>query len=160
MSNFEQLKYVFDTDKLFTEANSVIENAGWGDRYQIHLTHHPDTPQWFFGSKMTSKGCTQLNDFLKGSYIEETLNTIKKDYEVGRVRLMLLRKEKCYTLHSDSSRRIHIPLQTNRECLMIVGNEAVHMPEKTVWLADTTKLHSAMNGSYEKDRIHLLLDVI
>lgn len=62
----------------------------------------------------------------------------------------------CYTFHSDSSPRIHVPIITNKESFLVFMHSGIHHLEigKVYWV-DTTQIHSAMNGSSEW-RLHLV----
>lgn len=54
--------------------------------------------------------------------------------------------------------RIHIPIQTNAECLFEVDGEIINMKEGEIWeINNDEKYHSVWNKG-AKDRIHLLID--
>ena len=56
------------------------------------------------------------------------------------------------------SRRIHIPIETNPDCIFTVGNESINMKEGEIWEMNNDKLeHSVVNNGYE-DRVHLIID--
>jgi len=163
LDNFIRLDYKFDVDLLKKDVYNVVENVGWGDKNQICLTHPPEKEDWFFGTGplTASKTFTQLNRFLYGSYFETTYNTIKNEYPVGRVRLMMLPGQKCFSIHADITKRIHIPVETNEQCMMIIDNEVKHMPaDGSAWLTNTTRPHTALNGNLIFDRLHILFDLL
>lgn len=163
MDNFIRLDYQFDVDLLKKDVYNVVENVGWGDKNQICLTHPPGQPNWFHGTGplVANKTFTELNRFLNGQYIQSVYNTIKSDYPIGRVRIMLLPGQKCFSLHADITKRIHLPLETNEQCMMIIDNEVKYMPaDGSVWLTNTTRPHTAVNGNLMFDRIHLLFDLL
>ena len=163
MDNFIRLDYKFDLDLLKKDLYNVINTAGWGDKHQICLTHRPESESWFEGggSFILHKDYTVMNKFLNDSYYEEVHNTLIKDYPFGRVRLMLLHGQRCYSLHADTTKRIHIPIETNDQCLMIIDDEVKRMPaDGSAWLTNTTKPHTALNGNLIFDRVHLLFDLV
>lgn len=142
---------------------TVSKLVGWGNVNQICLTHAPGEQDWFKGTGplMTCRNFTEMNSYFIGSYFQNVLDTLKKDYSIGRVRLMLLPGQKCFSIHADSTKRIHLPLTTNENCMMIVDNEVKHMPaDGGVWLTNTTRPHTALNGNLIFDRIHILFDLL
>lgn len=94
---------------------------------------------------------------LKGSYIEKWLNSLT-EYRVVRTRLMYMLPRSCYSIHSDPYPRIHLPVITNKQCLMCFPDHSAmeHMPaDGTSYYVDTTKRHTFINCS-EAVRIHLV----
>lgn len=163
MDNFIRLDYEFDVDFLKQEVYNLTNLYGWGDLGQLCITNPPGENDFFkgIGPLMTSKNFTVLNKFLNGQYIEKVYNTIKNDYPVGRVRIMLLPGQKCYSIHADVTKRIHIPIETNDQCMMIINDEVKRMPaDGGAWLTNTTKPHTALNGNHVFNRIHLLFDLL
>lgn len=163
MSNFIRLDYQFDIDTLRSNVYNVIETVGWGEKNQICLTHTPGIPDWYHGTGplIANKNFTELNKFLSGQYIEEVYTSIKNDYPIGRVRVMLLTGQKCFSIHADVTKRIHIPIETNDQCMMIIEDEVKRMPaDGRAWLTNTTKPHTALNGNLIFNRIHLLFDLL
>lgn len=54
--------------------------------------------------------------------------------------------------------RIHIPIKTNPEAIMIIEGKDYHIPLNTAWALDTSGLHALSNGSLD-NRIHLVIDI-
>ena len=170
VSNYSKLNYNFDVDRLAVEALELFEK--YGSSGQISLKHRENTDkesQWDDGigsaigdgQFLNTKEYIVLNEMLKGSYIEVIHNTIEKDYNFGRMRLMKLTGRKCMSLHTDMEKRIHIPITTNENCLMIVDDEVIHMPaDGNAYLVNTIKRHTALNSNKDFDRIHLMFDLI
>ena len=72
---------------------------------------------------------------------------------------MIMYEKSCYSYHTDKTPRIHIPLITNDKCFMIVDDEVIRLPANgDVYLIDTTKFHTFLNGSWET-RIHIVGNV-
>lgn len=58
-----------------------------------------------------------------------------------------------------SSRRVHLPIQTNLGCTFTVGSETMHLSKGEIWEINNTGLpHSVLNGGGEH-RVHLIVDV-
>ena len=171
MDNFIRLDYDFDIDKLLSECYNVIDSVGL-QYNQIGLTHskvikyRKKVNVWFdaVGSKSPrdEKNYVVFNEKLKGSYLEKVYNDIQKYYTVGRVRIMCLSNKTCYSLHADYEKRLHLPIQTNEKCLLLVDNKALHLPaDGNAYLVDTTKQHTALNGNKgEFNRIHIIFNLI
>jgi hypothetical protein len=75
-------------------------------------------------------------------------NTVLKEYAMFRTRVMKMIKGTAYGIHVDNTPRIHIPLETNENCLFIIDDVVYRMPaDGSVYFADTTKLHTAINAN-------------
>jgi hypothetical protein len=49
------------------------------------------------------------------------INSIMNEYVLRYTRLMVLKPKTCYTYHIDKSKRVHIPLITNKENVFVVS---------------------------------------
>jgi len=182
-----ELEYSFDIKQLVQECNSLIDTVGLHKHHnQISLKHTEDDTfenVWYQGCgsltykfgedffhkngklkeneiKLNQTDFTQLNRTLNGTYLEEVHNIISNSYNFGRFRLMAIPHKKCMSMHRDSSKRIHIPIKTNENCLMIIDNKVYHMPANgNAYLTDTTKPHTAFNANHSFIRLHLLFDL-
>ena len=84
------------------------------------------------------------------------INSIIKEHNLYRVRLMNLKSKTCYTYHKDQCKRFHIPIITNENCFFIVDDNLIRYPaDGNYYIVDTDKKHTAINASKE-DRIHLI----
>lgn len=108
--------------------------------------------------KVTEKDFNKIVPELKGLYLYEILEHLQRKFNIGRTRLMLSKPKTCLTWHKDSTYRIHLPIFTQEGCIMVWENCTLHMPQGSLYWADTTKLHTAFNGSF-KERIHLVATV-
>lgn len=99
---------------------------------------------------------TFINPELKGTVVDRWLKSL--GFGTHRARLMFMSGRKCYSIHKDITPRVHIPLITNKDCLMCFPQHSVmqHMPAtgESYWV-DTTKEHTFINCS-SLDRIHLV----
>ena len=98
----------------------------------------------------------QEKDFKIPLFDMPYINSIIEKYNMYRTRLMLQYEVECYTYHQDFSPRIHIPVETNENCLFILEDKIHRLNDDgTVYWVDTTKKHTAMNGS-RKNRYHIV----
>jgi hypothetical protein len=72
-----------------------------------------------------------------------------------RCRIMISDPKGCMSMHRDASPRIHLPVKTNKDCLMIIDGKCYHLEAGNCYLTDTTKYHTALNASRE-NRIHII----
>jgi hypothetical protein len=97
----------------------------------------------------------KTNPFFKDTIFEKLI----ADYKMTRTRLMWVNRMSCYSIHKDSTPRVHIPLITNPECYFVFKNndtaQLTHMTTGHVYWADTRRDHTFMNCS-EMDRLHLV----
>jgi len=95
-------------------------------------------------------------DFIYPNFDIPYINSIIKKLNMYRTRVLLLKPKVCYTIHTDSSKRIHIPIYTNEKCWLIVNKDIIHLPaDGNYYEIDTTQEHTALNGSPE-DRVHIV----
>jgi hypothetical protein len=104
----------------------------------------------------TSRGkdleCTQINPLFKDTIFEEII----KEYDLKRTRLMWVYPFACYSMHCDTTPRIHIPLITNSECYFVFKKGLVeHLKAGSTYWVDTRFLHTFINCSDQK-RLHLV----
>ena len=103
---------------------------------------------------------TELVPEFRNTYFEEVYNILKRNFKLGRVRILLKEPRSTLSWHRDPEPRLHIPIITNPGCLMVIDNVARHMPaDGSVWITNNTKYHNAFNGG-EENRIHLVACVL
>ena len=84
------------------------------------------------------------------------INSIIKEHNLYRVRLMNLKSKTCYSYHKDQGKRFHIPIITNENCFFIVEDKLIrYSADGNYCIVDTSKKHTAVNAFW-KDRIHLI----
>ena len=100
-----------------------------------------------------------ISDY-KETYFKEVVETLQKNYKLGRVRILLKKPRSTLSWHRDPEPRLHIPIITNPGSIMVIDNVAKHMPaDGSVWITNNTKYHNAFNGG-EENRIHLVACVL
>ena len=103
---------------------------------------------------------TELVPEFHNTYFEEVYNTLKKNFKLGRVRILLKEPRSTLSWHRDPEPRLHIPIITNPGCRMVIENIAKHMPaDGTITITNNTKYHNFFNGG-EQERIHLVACVL
>lgn len=95
---------------------------------------------------------TNLNPHFKDTIFGELVNK----YDMSRARLMWVNSYACYSVHADTTPRIHIPIITNPECYFVFKKGSLHhMPTGLSYWVDTRLHHTFMNCS-DQPRLHLV----
>lgn len=95
---------------------------------------------------------TNLNPFFKDTIFENIIS----EYNIKRARFMWSGPYSCYSMHTDSTPRIHIPLITNKDCYFLFKNSSPqHMDPGYSYWVDTTKHHTFINCS-DASRLHFI----
>ena len=106
---------------------------------------------------------TKYTEFIpefKGTYFEEVFNILRKNFKLGRVRILLKEPRSTLSWHRDPEPRLHIPIYTNPGAIMVIDKRAQHMPaDGSVWVTNNLKYHNAFNGG-EENRVHLVACVL
>ena len=103
---------------------------------------------------------TEFVEDFKNTYFKEVYDNLSKRYKLGRVRLLLKEPRSTLSWHRDPEPRLHIPIYTNPGCLMVIDNNAKHLPaDGSVWVTNNLKYHNAFNGG-EENRVHLVACVL
>jgi hypothetical protein len=96
-----------------------------------------------------------FHKFYKNSYVQKLDESL--NLNIYRWRWMILFGKSCYSLHQDSTQRVHIPIISNPQSFLIFKDPAAlfELSVGKTYLVDTRKTHSAMNG-HETWRVHLV----
>ena len=106
--------------------------------------------------KLHEQDFTVLCNIFRNTAFEEIYNILNKKYIIGRLRLFKSEPKTCLSWHTDKGpSRLHYPIKTQPGCFMVIEDEVKHMEQNKWWITDTSKPHSAFNGSKES-RIHLV----
>lgn len=155
MSNLNQIALQHrgvEPDKQLTEScQSLIYD--W-DNYNVNT--HKEVP--LRTEKLLESSFIEPCDFFKGTYIEEVVGQLRKEYNVYRGRMMLSRYKTCLSMHTDPTPRLHVPLITNPDAFMVVDNQIIRLPYGGTYIVDTRLPHTAINAG-TKHRIHLVFCV-
>jgi len=185
--DFHKQEIKFDSQKLKNALKEVLKIKGFDSSLGIShfaaipLTQIPGDPESIKGSKARGVYWTkpdstgievsrdikinegEYTEFVKEfehTYFKEVFDELKKNYKLGRVRLLLKEPRSTLSWHRDPEPRLHIPIVTNPGCLMVIDKTAQHMPaDGNVWVTNNTKYHNAFNGG-EENRVHLVACVL
>lgn len=100
----------------------------------------------------------------KRNEISYQLDEIYKKFQsvkLSRGRILLAMPQFRMHQHTDGPfvMTLHIPIQTNENCLIVVNNNAYHLPATgDAYLLNATRPHYAINNSKE-DRIHITFPI-
>ena len=177
---YKQLYYNINEQLLKEEVLSILEKHPlhlWDK--QLCLTHPKNcNDTWYHGSGsaeyitennkdfkqydretlLKETDFTELNNELKAwPYIFELIQNLKKQYQLGRIRIMVSERKHVLTWHRDTEDRLHIPVITHEGCRMVIEEESFHMTTGEIWQVNTNeKYHTAFNGSPLDERIHIV----
>ena len=186
-NDFQKQKIKFDINKLKEAYSQVLKIKdfqgveGVTNFGAISLTQIPGDPDSIKGNKARGVFWTKpdqsgkevvrdqmideaaysefISDY-KETYFKEVVETLQKNYKIGRVRILLKKPRSTLSWHRDPEPRLHIPIITNPGSIMVIDNVAKHMPaDGSVWITNNTKYHNAFNGG-EENRIHLVACVL
>jgi hypothetical protein len=134
---------------------SKIQWTDFGNKQQAGLQFKDTEDQWDSAvgkSKGYERDYTNLNPIFKDTVFEEIINK----YNLSRTRLMVVNPMTCYSMHKDSTPRIHIPMITNSECYFVFKQGIIqHLPLGHVYWTNTVEPHTFMNCS-DHHRLHLV----
>jgi hypothetical protein len=98
-------------------------------------------------------------DMFKDTIFDKIIQKLKgKNINVTRGRFMYMLHKTCLTMHKDPSPRVHIPIYTNENCMMLFNDKVVRLPFGGTYYVDTTIPHTALNASKDP-RVHLIFSV-
>ena len=186
-NDFQKQNIKFDIKKLKEAYQQILKIRdfqgveGVSNFGAISLTQIPGDPDSIKGNKargvfwtkpdQTGKEVTRdqmideaaysefISDY-KDTYFKEVVETLQKNYKIGRVRILLKKPRSTLSWHRDPEPRLHIPIITNPGSIMVIDNIAKHLPaDGSVWITNNRKYHNAFNGG-EEDRIHLVACVL
>lgn len=148
-----------NVEPILKEYYSIQDNIQWTSYNlkgkQCSLQYRENEDPWTSSvgrSKGEELSYGILNDFFKNTIFE----TIIRNYNLKRTRLMWLEPYSCYSMHNDETPRIHIPLITNQGCYFLFKIGLIkHLEIGNVYWVDTRKLHTFVNTS-EYARLHLV----
>ena len=153
-----KLLETINTQEILKNFNLLEEKIIWTDFSQGRQTglQYKLGEDFWTSSVGKSQGAeleyTELNPFFKDTIFE----TIIEKYNLKRTRLMWVNQKSCYSLHSDETARIHIPLITDPECYFLFKPGSLHhLPTDSVWWVNTKLRHTFLNCS-EHPRLHLV----
>jgi len=163
MKLVEEIDYQFDFDKLKEQLPKISSNSIWYRFSGMSIQHR----QGIFSPWDLVDGLESLQ--LYGNCTEKDFNVVQKtfkntefekvinDFNLVRSRVMLQKGTKCYSIHSDLTWRLHIPIETDDMCIFYFPDhkEHFHLEKGKIYKVNTTERHTFVNASNE-DRIHFI----
>jgi hypothetical protein len=106
-----------------------------------------------YGKGCTDKDFNNIHKNFKNTEYEKIVN----NFNLVRSRIMLMHHKTCYSIHDDLSWRLHIPIETNPNCLFYFPDHKEHfyLEEGKIYKVNTTERHTFMNTG-KIHRIHFL----
>lgn len=101
----------------------------------------------------TEKDFNVVHKNFKNTEYERIIN----DFNLVRSRVMLMSEKQCYSIHRDNTWRLHIPIETNPDCLFYFPDykEHFHLELGKVYKVNTTERHTFLNAQKD-DRKHFV----
>ena len=164
MKLIEKLDYQFNFKKLKNECPNITRDTLGLRMKGLSIQHRKNIlDPWNIIDGLESirhydKNCTEEDfNIIHKNFINTEYESIITDFKLVRSRLMLLESTRCYSIHQDTSWRLHIPIVTNPGCLFYFPDhkEHFHLEEGKVYKVNTTERHTFLNTSTE-DRIHFI----
>ena len=160
---YRKLEDTVDLRRLQSESWSLMADVLFDERNQICL-QTGGIDDWYEGTGAMVDG-EDLSKFdavhpkLIGTWWETFLRDFP--YKVSRTRIARLLPRRCYSVHRDFHRTLHIAIHTNPKSYFLFINEQklVHMDlDSHIYYMDTKRPHTAFNGG-NNSRIHLMMRV-
>jgi hypothetical protein len=146
---------IFDIERIKTEIDILVQRHGWSRAENQLSLQAPDGN--FHNGVGKLAGLFEENFNHINVPTDWELHRFITENRLVRTRVMLLKPKACYTLHRDLTKRVHLAVVTDPRCLFLKGREAFHIPADGVpRLIDTTEEHTAMNCTFDVERIHVV----
>lgn len=180
MAFLEEIDLSFDVKELIRLHHAVVDIEGLNtDRNQIAINNKDDSAgsdDQLFGAsggladffedwreeynpdnnKTLEFHWQNMNQHFKGTYMDEVFAELDKHMPIGRTRFMNMHSKQCYTRHRDTTRRFHIPLYTNEQCIFFDADyNSYHLEVGKVYLLDTVQFHTTANFG-RTSRLHIV----
>ncbi len=169
MKDIKTIKTDIDIERIYTELETFVLNE---DKFQDQINDSHLSVQIclqgidaemdpYFGSRtlkhITDEGFDE-EDFNVFLFPElDYTNSIIEDLNMFRTRVMILKPKTCLSLHADPAKRIHIPIDTNENCFLMIDQYAHHLfADGSAYICDTTKPHTSINASLGTNRTHIV----
>lgn len=84
------------------------------------------------------------------------INSFIEHFKLHRTRLMIQEPRSVLTYHKDWTQRIHLPIDTHEDCMMLLREKAYHLEEGKIYFTNTTRRHTAFNCHNTIRRLHIV----
>lgn len=148
MTNTEN-NLISPKDKIYEGSGSLILKYDWPTKSFIKKE-----------TILEENEFSNFNEEFKDTYFFEVYNQLKKEFVIGRFRLIKIDSKTCLSWHKDTSYRIHIPIITSSKCFFIIEDHVFNLKgEGFSYLLDTKKHHTAVNADSIINRVHLVISI-
>ncbi|MDB4345048.1 hypothetical protein OAA24_00310 [bacterium] len=152
----QKINKTYNLQNIQIEINYLISKYGWWNDTQISL--QSPNGDWHDGvGKSSGQNFTETDFNSINTEDHWEITRFIKENNLYRTRILKLFPYKCYSYHKDWSPRVHLAVNTHPHCFIVEEKELIHIPaDSHPYLVDTTKAHTALNGSTDVERIHIV----
>jgi hypothetical protein len=163
MKLVEEIDYQVDIYKLKQHMSS-IQNTPLYERFNgLSIQHRQGIfPPWDQVDGLESlrlyENCTEKDfNVIQKNFKNTEFEKVINDFKLVRSRIMSVKANNNYSVHKDPSWRLHIPIETNEECIFYFPDHKEHfyLEEGKTYKVNTTKRHTFINSS-GNHRIHFI----
>ena len=159
----QEIKYNIDVEKIREELKKIPDST---KQTCLQVVKGSDDPYFGIGQsggknswERKQKHSYKLSDFKYPIFDMPYTNNLITELGMYHTRYMYLNPKNCYSYHKDYTKRIHIIVNTNKDCWLVIEKQIYHLPiNGSYFIVDTTKMHTAVNTSNE-GRIHIIGNV-
>jgi len=105
---------------------------------------------------------TKEKDFsvINNKFLNTEFSSIIGKFNLYRSRILFMKEKSNYSLHSDLTWRLHIPIFSNKECFFYFPQheKSFTLKEGKIYIVNTTETHTFINCS-GKDRVHFVASI-
>lgn len=146
MNVIEQLRFNFDHVQLLKDYETFFTSIGF-ELPRSPIAKHKTTVVYKNEAVPTARG----------TYAAEICDWMAKTFKINYAAFRLIPARSTVGFHTDLyvSRNHHIPVQTNRGCFFVSGNQLFNMQNVGyLYHVDSSRLHTFINAG-DTDRVHL-----
>lgn len=139
----------------YTRLEPEIQWSDYTDKRQTSVQYIEGGDIWL-SAVGKSKGRELEYDKLNPLYAGTIFEAIIKQFNLKRTRLMWVSARSCYSMHSDTTPRVHVPIITYPDSYFVFKHKPpLHLSLGSIYRVDTRLPHTFMNCS-ENPRLHLV----
>lgn len=163
MDLVKEINYDVDVEKLQILTSKYIKHNLAIRMNGFSLQHRKEVIEpWNFVDGLESgklyQNCSEKDfSIINDKFIHTEFERIITHFSLFRTRVMELKGRQCYSIHHDSTWRLHIPIITNDNCFFYFPKhkQDFFLEEGKVYLVNTIEKHTFVNTSND-NRAHLV----
>lgn len=156
----------FDFPRLLAEFHGIPAER-WGSRGG-RVGVHTQAEAVFLRGHAPAEGDLPIEDREVASLLPYTRQLVHEGFQAQPLRCLFakLKAGGQVPLHIDNGEyfdktiRIHFPIVTNPQAVMLAGGRAVHMQAGEVWALNNSGVHGVINGHASEARTHMICDFL